>query len=155
MPRLRKVDFIPPALLRGPRGVPGSPGAAGLDGVGIRGPSGRDGKDGKDGVTAVVTKTVIDTEAVNRLREEFATKLAKRGISPGGPNAAVTSYAAVTQDEIHFSKYSFIHGMNVIGVRQVPCTVYLPHNLDREMLLVIKDETGTASPSNPITIQVE
>lgn len=152
MPRLRKVEFIPPALLRGPRGAAGAPGQ---NGVGIRGPSGRDGRDGKDGVTTVVTQTVIDTEAVDRLRKEFAAKLAKKSISPGGPNAAVTSYVAVTQDEIHFSKYSFVHGTNVIGVRQVPCTIYLPHNLDREMLLVIKDETGTASPSNPITIQVE
>lgn len=153
MPRLRKVEFIPPALLRGPRGMPGSAGASGTNGRDGR--DGKDGKDGKDGVTTVVTKTVIDTESVNKLRRELTAKLAKRSISPGGPNAAVTSYVAVTQDEIHFSKYSFVHGTNVIGVRQVPCTIYLPHNLDREMLLVIKDETGTASPSNPITIQVE
>lgn len=154
MARLRKVSFIPPDKLRGPPGPPGDPGLPGRSIQGPRGEQGLPGRDGKDGVTTVVTKTVVDKEAVNELRRDFTKQLSKF-VSPGGPNAAVTSYVAVTKSEIHFNRHSFVFGMNVIGVRQVPCTVWLPHNLHGEMLLVIKDETGTASPSNPITIKVE
>lgn len=154
MPRLRKVDFIPPQLLRGPPGIPGAPGLNGRDGK-----DGRDGRDGIDGITTVVYKSEVNNEEILaevEKRMEARIKKTLRDIQPhGGPGAAVTSYNFVTTSEIHFKKSSFVHGTNIIGVRQVPCSVYIPHNLDREMHIVVNDETGTASPGNPITVTVE
>ena len=134
----------------GPQGIPGKDGAAGIDGKpgrdGERGPQGLSGKDAspKD-VAALLTED-----------EDFLKKTKGRdGETPlimGGGGHATGSYTHVNTAEHTIGKSNLFHGMNVIGVDYAGAvTIYLPHKIDPEMIIVINDESGAAS-SNNITV---
>lgn len=154
---LIRVNSIPPTLVAGPRGERGPVGPAGRDGrdgrEGPRGPA------GVDGVTKVIRESVkvVDLEstksALASLQREL-DKLKKRQpetyFSQTSP--AVVKYLFTEQQTTRFRKASFLEGHTIIGVRYSgSATVYLPRDLDNNMIVSVKDEVGSGN----ITILVE
>ena len=140
MPRLRKLDIadmIPLINRRGPRGLPGETKI----------------------VREVVEKPSVDLKPLRDEVEDLKKKVrdTERALNrpiqfPGGSQTG--SYHRVTSNMKRFAKNSFMGGINVIGVASnAPTTIVLPHDLDPNMLVVIKDELGVAD-THPITVQV-
>ena len=108
--------------------------------------------------TEVVRETVKQEVAINLpeiaiLKKEVELLKKKRPEYVGG-SGSVGSYHRVTSNEIRFSKHSFQPGINVIGVASgMPTTVWLPHDLEPNHLVAVKDELGVAT-QQPIEVRV-
>jgi len=142
--------------LQGPQGPVGAQGTPGKDGAqGIEGKPGKDGLRGPEGLPGK-DSSPKDVAALLKADEDFLRKTkGKTGESPvimGGGGHATATYTAVTSAEHVIGKSNLVHGMNIIGVNYAGAVnIYLPHKIDPEMIIVINDESGSAS-SNNITV---
>jgi hypothetical protein len=109
--------------------------------------------------TKILQQLKESVEVAQRLRgnpdDSFVRvrELNELGISrsPGGqlvpaPGQSNVQYLFTETAVTHFGKSQFVHGITIIGVRFAgAATVYIPADLDNDMLVSIKDEAGTAS----------
>lgn len=83
-------------------------------------------------------------------------QILSRSIGGGGSSAtggASVNFLVVDTASYTISADSLDKGINIVRVRNVPTTIYLPRQVDPEKLIYINDETGNAGTDN-ITIQV-
>ena len=133
---------------KGDRGDVGPQGAQGLQGpMGIQGLPGIDGKDSNPQDVANLLKTDPEFIKSTKGKDGETPLILNRG---GGGHATVT-YHSITTASADIGKSQLVHGMNIFGVNYAgTCYIYLPHNPDPEMLIVVKDESGNASGNNII-----
>jgi|GEM_PF-5329067 len=152
-----KVATLPLSMIVGPTGNPGLPGTKGSKGdrgkQGLRGLQGLRGAKGEMG-TSVLLEDLIEQLKVDK--DFIAATKGKDGESHGwvGGSTSPVKYEQITNSTYTIRASSLVDGMNIFGVvTDTATTVYLPSNIRETQLIVINDETGSASTNN-ITVQV-
>lgn len=142
----------------GPQGIQGIPGATGERGpAGSQGPEGRPGRDGKDGRAGEVrvVEVPVNLESFQKQIDDLKGQLKrnqKAEVFAYSGNSEAVRYNFTTEQVSHWRKPSFCQGITIIGVRFAgPATVYLPHDLDNNQIVTVKDEAGTGD----ITVLIE
>jgi len=155
-----KVATLPLSMIVGPTGNPGLPGTKGSKGdrgeQGLRGLQGLRGAKGEKGErgTSVILEDLVEQLKVDK--DFIAATKGKDGESHGwvGGSTSPVKYKQITNSTYTIRASSLVDGMNIFGVvTDTATTVYLPSNIRETQLIVINDETGSASTNN-ITVQV-
>ena len=155
--------------LRGSRGPKGDKGDVGDRGErGPRGPRGEKGQDGADGADAPIDVpfitygdardkipdslpleqgqgVVIEKTTEGKLRISAFSGSIGGGLLPAIGAFSGISYVIQEEQERYWTNDELIRGYNIIGVRYAgAAVVYLPHGLDVEKIVTVKNELGGA-----------